>query len=335
MLHTMLDPWTSFVRSPWSKHIFRSCTRKAPHEAGDFVADRFDSDAGSLRYKLFIPSTYVGAPIPLIVMLHGGGQDASDFALGTGMNALGEQYGCLIAYPEQSSAANWSMCWNWFDEAHHHRDRGEPALIAGLTKQIQSSYAVDRTRVYIAGLSAGGAMAVILARSYPDLFAAVGSHSGLPHGSATGRFGAMRAMWEGAARDTLVHAGPAASVPVIAFHGDQDATVHPNNSIDIVEQCIGDYTAATQHTHAKVSLSKETGTRGGRGFSKHVHRGKTGRVLAEHWTIHGTGHAWSGGNTRGSYTDANGPNASREMLRFFLRCRRKDGYSPHGSGVNY
>jgi poly(hydroxyalkanoate) depolymerase family esterase len=293
----------------------------APQDAGDFIADRFVSDAGSLRYRLFIPSAYAGAPMPLIVMLHGGGQNASDFAVGTGMNDLAEQYGCLVAYPEQSPSANWSMCWNWFDDAHHFRDRGEPALIAGVTKKIQSDYAVDPTRVYVAGLSAGGAMAIILGRTYPDLFAAVGSHSGLPYGGATDHFGAMRAMQEGVAPDSLARTQPAASVPVIVFHGDQDNTVHPNNSTGIVQQCIDSYAAQTRHERAEVSLSKETGARAGRSYTRHVRRSKAGRILAEQWTVNGTGHAWSGGDRRGSYTDAHGPDASKEMLRFFLRCR--------------
>lgn len=321
MLQTMLAPWSSFALAPWSGRAVYSSADGAAHQAGNFIADRFDGDAGSLRYKLFVPSSYVGAPMPLIVMLHGGGQNADDFALGTGMNALAERHACLVAYPEQSSSANWSMCWNWFDQAHHHRGQGEPALIAGVTKKIQTDYAVDRTRVYVAGLSAGGAMAIILARTYPDLFAAVGCHSGLAHGSATDRFGAMRAMQDGVAPDALVDARPAASIPVIVFHGDLDGTVHPKNGIGVVQQCIDGYAAQVRSRNGEITLTKERGTRAGRGFIRHVHRSETGHVLAEHWMVTGTGHAWSGGDRRGSYTDANGPDASKEMLRFFLRCR--------------
>jgi poly(hydroxyalkanoate) depolymerase family esterase len=311
MLHTMLDAWTSFARFPLAP--------AASQDAGDFIADRYTGDAGSLRYKLFIPSSYVGAPMPLIVMLHGGGQDADDFALGTGMNELAEEFGCLVAYPEQSTEANWSRCWNWFDEAHHHRGRGEPALIAGVAHKVMAEYAVDKARVYAAGLSAGGAMAVILGRTYPDLFAAVGCHSGLAHGCATDRYGAVLAMRDGALPQARADETPLPGVPIIVFHGDLDFTVHPKNSLGVVQQTIACHTALMPQ--AALSLSKETGEMAGRGFTRHVHKGHGGRILAEHWTVNGVGHAWCGGNRRGSYTEASGPDASREMLRFFLRHR--------------
>jgi poly(hydroxyalkanoate) depolymerase family esterase len=313
MLNTMLAPWPSFAHWPLADAVSQ--------EAGEFIADRFDADTGSLRYKLFVPSSYDGTPLPLIVMLHGGGQDADDFARGTGMNELAEEVGCLVAYPEQSSGANWSRCWNWFDQAHHHRDQGEPALIAGVTQKILAEYEVDQTRVYVAGLSAGGAMAVILGRTYPDLFAAVGCHSGLAHGSATDHYGAMLAMRDGVVPQAPAHEGPMSSVPVIVFHGDLDFTVHPKNSVGVVQQTIDSYTAQMRHEPVEISLSIQTEEVSGRSFTKHVHKGKAGRIVAEHWTVNGTGHAWSGGNRRGSYTDASGPDASREMLRFFLRHR--------------
>jgi len=310
MYHTMLDAWTSLALTP-----FAPASRR---DGGDFIARHYHGDVGSLRYKLFIPGRYNGAPLPLIVMLHGGGQDADDFALGTGMNELAQEFGCLVAYPEQSSGANWSRCWNWFDDAHHHRGRGEPALIAAVTHEIMADYAVDRTRVYAAGLSAGGAMAVILGRTYPDLFAAVGCHSGLAHGSATDHYGAVLAMRDGAVSPAASLAAPLPVVPIIAFHGDQDCTVHPKNSLGVIRQTIDCHMAQGQAT---LTSSKETGEVAGRGFTRHVHKGHAGRVLAEHWTVKGVGHAWCGGNRRGSYTEAGGPDASREMLRFFLRHR--------------
>jgi len=303
MLHTMLDAWSSLALSPFAP-------ARSP-AGGEFISLRYHGEAGSLRYKLFVPSAYGGEALPLVVMLHGGGQDADDFALGTGMNALAEELGCLVAWPEQSASANWGRCWNWFDDAHHHRGKGEPALIAAVTLQVMAGYAVDPARVYVAGLSAGGAMAVILARTYPDLFAAAGCHSGLAHGSATDCHGATLAMRDGAKARAPACGCALAGVPVIVFHGDLDATVHPDNSLGVVRQTID--------SQAALSSSTETGERGGRGFTRHVHRGPAGRILAEHWTVHGVGHAWSGGNRRGSYTEAGGPDASREMLRFFLR----------------
>jgi poly(hydroxyalkanoate) depolymerase family esterase len=322
MFNAMLDTWSSLALSPWTADPFRLGSSLAPAKdvgAGKFVSNRFDADFGSLQYKLFIPSNYTGARLPLIVMLHGGGQDADDFALGTGMNELAEKFHCLVAYPEQSPGANYGKCWNWFEEAHHQRGRGEPALIAGVTQKILAEYAVDETRVCVAGLSAGGAMAVILGRTYPDLFTAVGCHSGLAHGSATDSYGAMLAMRDGADMGALAEARPAASVPIIVFHGDMDSTVHLRNSVGVVQQSIDSYAAQIRHDRDQIALSKETGETTGRGFTRNVHRGKAGEIVAEQWTVHGTGHAWSGGSRRGSYTDTNGPDASEEMLRFFMR----------------
>jgi poly(hydroxyalkanoate) depolymerase family esterase len=324
MLNTMLDAWSSLALSPWNADPFGFGISLAPARktgAGKFISDRFDADFGSLRYKVFIPSNYTGAPLPLIVMLHGCGQDADDFACGTGMNELAEKFHCLVAYPEQSSGANGGKCWNWFQQAHHQRGHGEPALIAGVTQKVVAEYTVDETRVCVAGLSSGGAMAVILGRTYPDLFTAVGCHSGLAHGSATDLYGAMLAMRNGADLDALTKTVPGKSVPIIVFHGDMDSTVHVKNSASVVQQSIDGYAAQVTHEREKfeMALSEETGETTGRGFTRNIHRGKAGEIVAEQWTVHGTGHAWSGGSRRGSYTDTNGPDASEEMMRFFMR----------------
>ena len=316
MLNPMLDAWNTMANySPWDSAPFRfgiALIAPAPAaEPGDFIADRFHADFGSLRYKLFIPSEYDGSPLPLIVMLHGCGQDADDFANGTGMNALAEKYHCLVAYPEQSSCANGAKCWNWFEEANQLRGQGEPALIAGVATKIMSDYAVDAGKVFVAGLSSGGSMAVILGRTYPDLFTAVGCHSGLAHGAATDRFGAMHAMRHGADVELLRSSEAADSVPTIVFHGDLDSTVHPKNGGRIVEQSI--------RARAALDASHEIGEATGRTFTRAIHRSQSGDIFAEHWTVHGAGHAWSGGNLRGSYTDANGPDASEAMLRFFIQ----------------
>lgn len=303
MLNTMLDAWSNLTQPPWFGV-------PAVLEAPNFVVRHFDSVLGSLRYKLFVPAVCTGEPLPLVVMLHGGSQDADDFAFGTGMNALAEEYGCAVLYPEQSSSANWSMCWNWFEAHHHHRDQGEPGLIAALTREVIDEHAIDASRVYVAGLSAGGAMAVILGRTYPELFAAIGCHSGLAHGIATDSYGAMQAMRSGVDAETLVHAGPADSGPIIVFHGDADFTVHPSNGTTIVRQFLDNAEVA--------SVVTETGSTRGRAYERQVHRGADGHVVVEHWTIKGGRHAWSGGTGRGSYSDESGPNASLELLRFFL-----------------
>jgi poly(hydroxyalkanoate) depolymerase family esterase len=324
MLNPMLDAWSSLALSPWMMDPFRIGAWPEPAQdadTGKFISDRFDGKTGSLRYKLFIPNGYTGAPLPLIVMLHGCGQDADDFASGTGMNELAEKFQCLVAYPEQSAGANGGKCWNWFEEAHHQRDQGEPALIAGVTRKILAEYAVDEARVFVAGLSSGGAMAVILGRTYPDLFTAVGCHSGLAHGSATDRLGAMRAMRDGADPGRLARNGIASSGPIIVFHGDIDSTVHLKNSDGVVQQSIDSYAAGVPRRRQKLAmaLSEERGEMTGRGFTRNIHRGVAGEIVAEQWTVHGAGHAWSGGSGRGSYTDAQGPDASEAMLRFFIR----------------
>ncbi|WP_020654720.1 extracellular catalytic domain type 1 short-chain-length polyhydroxyalkanoate depolymerase [Massilia niastensis] len=317
MLHTMLDTWTSLAFGGFgAAPLLPGSLPASERGAGQFTSGLFESDAGSLHYKLFVPSTYDGTPLPLVVMLHGCGQNADDFALGTGMNELAEQFGCLVVYPEQSRGANWQGCWNWFEKAHHERDQGEPALIAGITQKIIADYAVDRTRVGIAGLSAGGSMAVILGRTYPDLYTAVGCHSGLAHGSATDSFGAMQAMRHGADVCPLVDTDSTIDVPVIVFHGDMDDTVHLSNSMGVVRQSIEASSARVTDDDAEV-LTEDAGA-ATRAFTRSVHRGQAGEVLAEHWTVHGAGHAWSGGSRRGTYTDAHGPDASKEMLRFFI-----------------
>ncbi len=319
MLNPMFDAWATMCGvNPFGWDFSHPGSHVAPHRNAApamppaLIADRLASDAGSLDYKLYVPRSYDGGPAALLVMLHGCGQDAQDFARGTGMNELAEQYKCLVAYPEQSSAANSGRCWNWFEEAHHQRGGGEPALIAGVARKIMDDYAIDPTKVFIAGLSAGGAMAVVLGRTYPDLFAAVGCHSGLAHGCAIGTGAAMQAMQYGEFAGA-VHAGVSAR-PMIVFHGDLDGMVHPRNGHGVVEQSI----ALHGRLGAAVTAQSETGARGGRSFTREIHHSEQGGVVVEHWTVHGSGHAWSGGRRQGSFTDENGPDASREMMRFFL-----------------
>ena len=224
------------------------------------------------------------------------------------MNDLAEKYQCLVAYPEQSSSRNGGKCWNWFEPAHHHRGGGEPALIAGVARKVMDEYAIDPRKVFIAGLSAGAAMAVVLGRTYPDLFSAVGCHSGLAHGCAVGTSAALQAMQYGASGGAA-SAGDKA-VPLIVFHGDMDYTVHPRNGHGVIEQSIN----ISQLRRGAV----QTGEATGRGYTREIHRSEAGAIMAEHWSVHGSGHAWSGGRREGSYTDASGPDASREMMRFFM-----------------
>lgn len=279
--------------------------------AGEFIAGLFANAAGERTYKLYIPSSYVaGQSLPLLVMLHGCGQGPDDFAAGTRMNRLAEERGCFVLYPAQSSSANHSRCWNWFRREDQGRDRGEPSIIAGLTREIVQRYGIDARRVYVAGLSAGGAMAAVMAVTYPELFAAVGIHSGLACGSAHDLPSALAAM---RGMPAVGAVGPSHATPTIVFHGDRDKTVHPRNGADVIAQ--SEHRAGGPGGH----LASERGqVPGGHSYTRNVHRDAGGRVLLEHWLVHGGGHAWFGGSRAGSYTDARGPDASAEMIRFFF-----------------
>jgi poly(hydroxyalkanoate) depolymerase family esterase len=279
-----------------------------------FAKVAYVDDTGRRDYKLFIPAGYHGQPVPLIVMLHGCTQSADDFAAGTRMNVVAQQEMCFVAYPEQSAAANASKCWNWFSARHQQRSAGEPALIAGITRAIMRDYNVDARRVYVAGLSAGAAQAAIMGATYPDLYAAVGLHSGLAYGSAANLPSAFAAMRHGASGSTMRCSSTTSenrerTVPAIVFHGDEDTTVHPSNSEHIIAQS-RDATLRTTIEQGRVP--------GGHAFSCTRYIDASGAAPFEHWVVHGAGHAWSGGSSAGSYTDPLGPDAAREMMRFFL-----------------
>ncbi|MFA5952102.1 MAG: PHB depolymerase family esterase [Hyphomicrobium sp.] len=282
--------------------------------SGDFVAKSFSCEAGSRAYKLYIPSGHQGEPRPLVIMLHGCTQSPDDFAAGTRMNFAAEEHTCFVAYPEQSATANSSKCWNWFNSDHQKRDQGEPSLIAGIARQVMTEHNIDDCRIYIAGLSAGGAAAAIVAEAYPDVFAALGVHSGLACGVARDLPSAFVAMQGRHSSGSVSNGGK--QIPTIVFHGDRDTTVHPKNGVEVVARAAagGDF----QHdvNHGSVPA--------GRTYTRSVHRDANGNEIVEEWTIHGAGHAWSGGSSAGSYTDPLGPDATKEMLRFFLKHRRPE-----------
>ncbi|MCE9660061.1 MAG: PHB depolymerase family esterase [Burkholderiales bacterium] len=285
--------------------------------ASRFSQSSFTAEAGTRAFKLFEPAGFEGRALPLVVMLHGCTQDPDDFAAGTRMNALAQELGLYVLYPAQAPRSNAHKCWNWFVPEDQRRGHGEPALLAGMTRHVMATHRVDADRVWVAGLSAGGAMAAILAREYPDLFAAAGVHSGLPPGAAhdvVSAFSAMKSGARGAAADD------AAAVPTIVFHGDADSTVHVLNGSLLVDATLGGMPA-----QARREIGAANGP--GRAFTRTVYHPAegSGPSHAEHWVVHGAGHAWIGGDAAGSFTDGDGPDASREMLRFFAEHPRRSG----------
>jgi poly(hydroxyalkanoate) depolymerase family esterase len=271
----------------------------------------FSCAAGSREYLLHVPETASDGAAGLVLMLHGCTQTPEDFAAGTRIAAHADSQGLVVVSPAQARGANAQSCWNWFSKGDQRRERGEPAILAGLVQEIAARHAVPADRVFVAGLSAGAAMAVILGRGYPEIFSGVGAHSGLPYGCAADvpqAFAAMRG-------ETSASAAPGdRPVPTIVFHGSADSTVVPANGARIVTDTL----AAAPGAQVQ-SITK--GQANGRGFHQEVTLGSDGAVLAEHWTVDGLGHAWSGGDRAGSFADPAGPEASAEMVRFFLSLR--------------
>jgi len=294
---------------------------------GRFLSGSCTNRAGTRAYKLYVPSCYKeqgGQLLPLIVMLHGCKQHPDDFAAGTGMNTVAEENNCLVVYPAQMHAANGSNCWNWFKPENQQRDCGEPSIIADITREIIRAYNIDPKRVYVVGLSAGGAMAAVMGATYPELYAAIGIHSGLPYGMAHDVPSAFAAMKNGKAKtgrqgaDSKAPASLGQAIPAIVFHGDRDTTVHPCNGDHVLAQCIPQSDCAAGDANKEPRPKVEKGTvPNGRTYTRTLRHDVEGKVIAEQWTVHGAGHAWSGGSSNGSYTDPKGPDASREMLRFF------------------
>ena len=303
-----LDP-SLFVKS-------REATPVPVPVGAAYLTRSFTCETGSRDYKVYVPSHADGRKRPLIVMLHGCTQSPDDFALGTRMNCLAEEHGFIVAYPWQPMSANQSACWNWFHLKDQMREGGEPSIIAGITRTIMAEFNIDAGRVYVAGLSAGGAMTAIMSVTYPELYAAAGIHSGLAYGSATDVASAFAAM-----RGTSSPAGPVRGksrlksvhgrVRTIVFHGASDQRVHPSNAEIILAEARSGLTGPVQETQL-------AGSAGGRTYTRTVITDATGVPHVEYWAIEGQGHAWSGGSTEGSYTDQLGPDASREMIRFFL-----------------
>ena len=286
---------------------------QAPPEslgAGTVLDKTFTRGSSARRYLLYVPPDCPSQGMPVIVMLHGGTQAVLDYAAGTGMNKLADRHRFLVVYPEQDSRANPMRYWNWFRRQDQRTGAGEPALIAGITEQVVREYGADRDRVFIVGFSAGAAMATVMAATYPDLYAAAGVHSGLPYGVAhdvSSAFALMRGENLPARRDAGLR------IPLIVFHGDRDQIVNVVNASHIRQQRLGLDRASTAAGDVAVTQGRVPG---GLTYTRTIYSDQV-EVLLEQWIVHGAGHAWFGGTSGCSYTDASAPDASAEMVRFF------------------
>ena len=302
---------------------------RAQSAAGSFVSSSYTNAYGTRTYKLYIPSGYRNQRVPLVVMLHGCTQNADDFAAGTKMNAIAERETFLVVYPEQSPAANTSRCWNWFDPASQERDAGEPSIIAGITQGMIAQYRVNPDRVSVAGMSAGGAMAVIMGATYPDLYAAIGVSAGLEYKAAENAAAALIAQETGGpdpneqGRLAYLAGGAAARVvPTIVFHGQLDPTVNVVNGHQVLSQWaqtndLADDDRDNNSIDDQPEAIAPGQVPGGYAYTRYVYAGDGHTNLMEKWIVETMTHRWSGGSTAGSYTDPKGPDASEEMVRFF------------------
>ncbi len=293
--------------------------RKASR-AASFTKHAFTYEGDNYPYRLYIPAAAgdaVDQLTPLVVLLHGCKQDALDFAHGTAMNDLAGKHQAMVLYPEQTTSGNAMRCWNWFEPSHQQAGRGEPGMIAALTQKIIAQHSADPARIYVAGLSAGGAMAAVVAGLHPHLFAAVGVHSGLAAGAAQDMMSAFNAMRSGAKGHKTT------ALPTIVFHGTADTTVHPDNSDFVADAALAAFKSSGMSL-AKSNSKIESSTTPG--SPEHAERtlysNASGTPFVESWTILAGPHAWSGGNAAGSYTDPDGPDASAAMLAFFLQHKK-------------
>ncbi|HKW83149.1 MAG TPA: PHB depolymerase family esterase [Burkholderiaceae bacterium] len=296
----------------------RSPPSRGGESPGEFAWHTHRGALGTRRYKLYVPTSYDGSAIPLVVMLHGCKQSPDDFAAGTRMNELAQRHGFLVAYPEQTSRANGANCWNWFEPAQQARQGEEPSLLVGIVHDIVNGFAVRPDGVFVAGLSAGAAMAVILGHAYPDVFSGVAAHSGLALGAAHDLASAFAAM-HGSGSEGGAAPRRHAAVRTIVFHGDADTTVRPRNSAAIVRHAVDAFERRGERLQRLTRLDVEDG---GRKSTATEFADASGRAMVEEWVVHGAAHAWSGGSTTGSFTDARGPDASEEIIRFFLADRQ-------------
>lgn len=312
-----------------------SLAQAAQAQTRNWISGSADNSAGSRNYKLWVPAGYdKRKPAPLVVMLHGCTQNPEDLAAISGMNAIAEKNSFLVVYPEQITEANPLRCWNWFDPKHQSRGAGEPSLLRSIVERLKGSFNVDARRIYVAGISAGAGMAVLMAAAYPDLFAGIGVVAGPEFKAATGMDSALIAMKQGGpdprqqghlafqAITENLGAEFRARMPVIVFHGTADPYVNVLHADQVIAQWAqtNDYLDDGKDNDSVKELPAMTVQRvvpGGYSYSQSTYSDGLGRLLMEKWIVKDLGHAWSGGPGAGPFSDPKGPNASVEMWRFF------------------
>jgi poly(hydroxyalkanoate) depolymerase family esterase len=302
-------------------------------QAGSFITETY----GDRDYRLYIPAGYqAGTPLPLLVVLHGCGQDPTSMSVDTHFNVYADQFQFLALYPRQPQSANGTRCWNWFEPAHQQRGAGEPALIAGMTAQVQSRYSVDGNRIFATGLSAGGAMSIIMGATYPDVYAAIGVSAGIEYGCATDTASGVVAMASGGCADPVESGNKAYAamgqyervVPAIVFHGSADAVVVVKNAHNILTQWAQtDDLAADGADNNEIDDVPEATSPGqvpgGHTYTRYTYNNSSnGRTVLEKYIVDAMPHAWSGGtldlaNGGDRNVDPLGPDASLIMWQFF------------------
>jgi poly(hydroxyalkanoate) depolymerase family esterase len=335
----MVDPLAKALASPSkSKQLFERMRQQSQPQRSNYPAPQTRSGvsdaslpgqflqltqpagAGNRMFKLYVPSCFIGQSLPLVLMLHGCKQNPDDFATGTRMNEFAEREGFFVAYPAQTARDNGANCWNWFDPAQQTRDGAEPASLVGMIERLRIDYNVDGSRVFVAGLSAGAAMAVILGASYPEIFAGVAAHSGLPLGAARDVGSAFAVMKTGNTPTRSRFANT--PVPTLVFHGNADTTVASDNGRNITNDAVAAYRDANIQLHECTELLSAADALKSAMVTRHVDNSR--RVHVEHWTVSGAGHAWFGGDPKGSYTDPTAPDASSAIVNFFLKSGRAE-----------
>ena len=299
---------------------------------GRWINRRHSGPHGSRQYDIYLPAGLPArAKVSMVMLLHGCRQSSIEFAVESGFTTAADAGGFVVVAPRQELQHQLQRCWRWYDSTHQRRDGGEPAILKDIVDEVLAEdveFRIDRRRVYTAGLSAGGAMALILATTYPDVFAAAGVHSATAYRSATQSLSALGAM--AARRAVPSHGGIRGEMaPVVLIHGTDDRVVRPPNADRIVDQWLASRDAAGPKGLNRVrplATTRAFVVDGRRCIRTRWYTARGRRVL-EYWRIDGLGHAWSGGRSKGSFIDRTGPRAADVMWTFFHRHRLVVGFA--------